>query len=95
MFPSKTDTPADNLDKVINTHLAHLQDLTPSHAEYPDAVKQLAALYSLRNESVSKPLSADAKLTAAVNLAGIIMILKHEQVGVITSKALGFIAKLR
>lgn len=95
MFPSKTDTPADNLDKVINAHLSHMQDMKPADPEYPDAVKQLDTLYSLRNDSVSKPLSADAKLTAAVNLAGIIMILKHEQVGVITSKALGFIAKLR
>lgn len=95
MFPSNSETPAKNLDVVINNHLASMQDMKTENPEYPEMVKQLDTLYSLRNASAPKPLSADTKLLAITNLAGILLIIKHEQVGVITSKALGFISKLR
>lgn len=93
---SKTDHTAENLDAVINKHLAVMSELDPKTAtEYPEMVKTLDTLYSLRNASKPKPMSADVKATIAANLAGIVLILGHERVGVITSKALGFVAKLR
>lgn len=95
MFSKKTDIPAENLDKVIITHLAAMSDMGPTHTEYPAMVQNLDTLYSLRNASAPKPMSADVKATIAANLAGIVLILTHERVGVITTKALGFVQKLR
>ena len=95
MFNQTSDTPADNLDKVINSHLASMTTIGPKHAEYPAMVTQLDTLYSLRNASAPKPMSTGEKATIAANIAGIALILNHERMGVITSKALGFILKLR
>lgn len=95
MFPSNSENPAKNLDTVINTHLAAMQAMKPADPEYPEMVKQLDTLYSLRNASAPKPISAGEKATIAANLLGILLVIKHEQVGVITTKALGFISKLR
>lgn len=96
MFSKKTDTPAELLDAQINAHLASMSTLDPKMSpEYAEMVKHLDTLYSLRNATAPKPMSADVKATIAANLAGIILILGHERVGVITSKALGFVQKLR
>lgn len=96
MFSKKTDPIAENLDKLINAHIASMSTLDPKTSpEYADMVKHLDTLYSLHNANAPKPMSADAKATIAANIAGIVLILGHERVGVITSKALGFVQKLR
>lgn len=96
MFSKNTDSPADNLDALINTHIASMSTLDPkTDAEYPAMVTQLDTLYSLRNANAPKTMSTGEKATIAANLAGIILVLKHEHLGVITSKAFSLIGKLR
>lgn len=94
MFPKKTDTTAENLDLQINAHLAAMATLDPLKSqEYGDMVKHLNTLYSLRE--TAKPMSTGEKATIVAHLAGIALVLNHERLGVITSKAFGLIMKLR
>ena len=93
MFSKKSDPVAENLDTVIDAHILKMSELTTTHSEYPAMVDQLVKLYSLRPQA--KAMSSDVKATIAANLAGILLIIGHERTGVITTKALGFIQKLR
>lgn len=96
MFKPKTDKTAENLDMEINRLLLEMYTMNRmKDAEYPAMVDQLVKLYELRNANAPKRMSADVKATIAANLAGIFLIIAHERTGVITTKALGFIQKLR
>lgn len=96
MSPKSTDSPAENLDKQINAHLASMSTLDPKESpEYATMVAHLETLYSLRNASAPKPMSTGEKATIAANIAGILLVLNHERLGVITSKAFSIITKLR
>lgn len=96
MFSKKTDYVAENLDKEINSLLL---DMYPKSGkidpEYPAMVDLLVKLMEVRNANAPKPMSADVKATILANLAGIVLIIGHEKAHVITTKALGFIMKLR
>jgi hypothetical protein len=96
MFSQKTDSTADNLDAEINAVLLAMSNMNKTtDSEYPKMVTLLDTLYKLKNDSRSEGLSADAKATIIANLAGILLILHYEKVGVITSKALGLLQKIR
>lgn len=96
MFKNATDKTAENLDLEINRLLLDMYAMErKKDAEYPAMVDQLVKLYSLRNANAPKKMSADVKATIVANLAGLFLIIGHERTGVITTKALGFIQKLR
>jgi phage gp29-like protein len=63
--------------------------------EYAKALTRVERLYELLDKEKPKTFSKDTILTVAANLIGIILILKHENVNVITSKALGFVLRPR
>lgn len=63
-----------------------------------DYVKRLnivERLSGLMDKEKPKTLSKDTMLAVAANLIGIILIIRHENVNVITSKALGFVLRPR
>lgn len=94
MFKKKPDYTADNLDKEINALLLDMYTMNrKTDAEYPKMVELLTKLYAQRE--TAKPMSADVKATIAANLAGILILVHHEKAHVITSKAIGFVQKLR
>lgn len=96
MFKKTPDPTAEKLDMEINALLLDMYTMDKKKdAEYPAMVDQLVKLYELRNANAPKRMSADVKATIAANLAGIFLIIAHERTGVITTKALGFIQKLR
>lgn len=54
-----------------------------------------AALKQKQLDSTRFGLSADTLAIIAANLAGIVLILGYEKVNVVTSKAIGFVSKLK
>ena len=90
--PSEIDVAFDDLvfKAIAETSLYEVTD-----ESYVTAKKHLMELMKVRDTNRPKSVSPDALLAAAVNLAGILAILHHERVNVITSKALGFVMKLR
>lgn len=80
------------LDSAIDEALT---DLSPYDEEYLDKVKALDTLYKLKEISSPKRVSPDTLVIVAGNLLGIALIIRHENVNVVTSKALGFVMKAR
>ena len=63
--------------------------------EYAQMMDQLSKLYSLKEFDSKRRLSPDTLAIVLGNLTGIILIVGHERMNVVTSKALNFILKLR
>lgn len=93
MFNRKKSVEDPKLQKAIDDALDSLDRCMPEEEKYAAIVKQLTALYALK----PKPdrVSKEAAATIAANLFGILVIVGHERAHVVTSKALGFVQKLR
>jgi hypothetical protein len=63
--------------------------------EYREALDALVKLHKLKEDEKPKPVSKDTLVIVAANLIGIIMIIKHEHVNVVTSKAIGVLLRPR
>lgn len=85
----------NNFDAEIDRLIAQLSELHPSAEEYTVAVRNLEVLTNAKSHFQDKTLDYNQILSAIVNLAGIGMVLKHEHLNVITSKALSFIWKMK
>lgn len=94
MFAKKSVEPSD-LDDVIAGLAFKLHNTDPETPEYAHMVDQFVKLYPLKDATAPKKMSADVKATILANLAGIVILVTHERAHVVTSKALGFIQKLR
>lgn len=81
------------LQSVIDDALGSLSIRNPDDEEYAKIVDQLTKLYALKPKP--EKLSKDGMATIAANLFGILLIVGHERANVVTSKALGFVQKLR
>lgn len=76
--------------------LYRIMDMYPAHSdEYKAAVAQLGKLYPLKEDNSKRQVSPDTLVIVAGNLIGIAVIIFHERAEVISSKALGFVMKLR
>lgn len=63
----------------------------------PEELKKLKDKQEIL-ESLLKPnfqVSSDTIVLAAVNLAGILLILNHERLNIISSKAMSFVSRIR
>lgn len=94
MFTSKP-TDKTELEKTIDTLHAQMAQFPPHSDEYTKITDNLSKLYKLREHDARKRVSPDTIALVAGNLAGIAMILGHERAHVVTSKALGFVLKLK
>lgn len=95
MFQKKTKEPTP-LDEAISDVFSALKGLDEESEEYSAAVDQLVKLMKLKKEvEPSWRPSPDVAITAAANIAGILLILNHERLHVIATKAIGFVGKLR
>lgn len=85
---------ASLLQKEIDRVVSYLGELTPDSDEYNRVVDQLTSLSALlpNKEFAVKP---DVLVSALSYLAGIVVIVGYEHAHVITSKALGFVPKIR
>ncbi len=90
----KRETEPSGLEKEIDALLVEMSKTDRSTKEYSSMADQLAKLYPLLGKT-EKRVSPDTLAAIAGNLLGIVMILGHERAHVVTSKALGFVMKLR
>jgi hypothetical protein len=88
----KEETP---LDREIEAVFQNLDRKIPGSDEYKATLDNLSMLYALREPK--KPLGGvtpDTIVIAATNIAGIAMILQHERLHAISTKAFNFILKM-
>lgn len=97
MFNKTKPENRPGLEKAIDDALLELAKLQADTPEYDAVLDKIERLYKLRlpEPEASKPVSADALVAGAVNLAGILLIINHERVNVISTKALAFVGKFR
>jgi len=95
MFNNKPDTNREGLEKTIDALILSMANTLPETPEYKAMTENLTKLYALRDEKSNRSVSPDAVLAVAGNLLGIAMIVGHERVGVVTSKALQFVMKAK
>lgn len=91
MFNKKEDKLQSRIDELLDE-----MHLTPGDTpEYARMADQLTKLYDAQNTKRSSGISKEALIGAAGNLAGILIIVNHEQAHVITSKAFSLLSKIR
>lgn len=96
MFARKKTLEPTELEKAINRLHDDLQTYDPHTEQYTKTVQNLAKLMAMREHdrvSSYRP-SPDVVLTCLVSLLQIGIIVRHEDVNVMTSKAIGFVKKL-
>jgi hypothetical protein len=87
--------PKTKVELEIDRLMLELQNHKPTSTEYAKVMDQLKELAKIQKDNKPESVSPDTKVMAAVNLAGILMILRHENINVIASKAISFVPKLR
>lgn len=92
MFNRNNDT---GMKLVIDAATAELLNHQPESEEFKKIVDQLERLKKLSAANGREKINANGVIAVLGNLLGIGMIIKHEQLNVITSKALGFVIKSR
>lgn len=95
MFTPKSTTEESGLQKAIDEILREMSQHSSDTEEYAKMADQLTKLYSLKEVDSKRRVSPDTLATVAANLLGIILIVGHERIHVVTSKALNFVLKLR
>lgn len=95
MFIRKPDTTDQLLNETIERVLNDMKTEDAHTEKYASSADQLVKLYALKTESRSRRVSPDTMATVIANLLGIGIIVGHERVHIVTSKALSFVQKLR
>lgn len=89
MFPNPK--PKSKLQIAIDEVLLDMRDHSPRSDEYKTLLDRLTELEKIQAEHKPYRPSPDTLILAAVNLIGIAMIIRHENLNVITTKALSFV----
>lgn len=89
---SKTKTPVDMEIDILFERLRHL--LVESK-EYATTLDTIAKLHKLKADEQPQRVSPDTLVIVGANLLGIIMILSHERLNIITTKAASLVLKPR
>lgn len=83
------------IDTEIEDLFARLNAVSVSSEDYEKVMNQIERLHKMKMQNASRRVSPDTALMAFTNLAGIAVIVRHEQFNVITSKALSFVSKTK
>lgn len=79
----------------INRAHLELKKHTPGSKEYREITDELVKLHKMKDAETPSPISLDTLATIGANLLGIVMVLKHEQARIITTKAWNNVLKPR
>jgi hypothetical protein len=82
------------LEGEIESVLRHLSVSGVDSADYQKGLNHLTKLYELKGEKPDR-VKKDTMALIVGNLAGIVLILKHERMDIITSKALSFVMRAK
>jgi hypothetical protein len=83
------------LDLAIDVLLGEMLDPGYAADDWAKMIEQLTKLYKLKEQDSRSRPSADTLLIVGANIVGIILIIGHERASIITTKALGFIMRLK
>ena len=83
------------IETVIGLVTEELTKTKPGTPEFDKISEQLDRLNKIASSRKSDPVSKDGLLAVLANITGIALIINHERLNVITTKAIGFIAKSR
>lgn len=87
--------PNPGLSMVINALELEMKDLNGDSAEYAKMRAHLSELYSLKERNAPSRLSPDTVAVVLGNLVVAVVVVKYEQLNVVTTKALNFLSKVR
>lgn len=90
--------PPSNLDIEIEELELLIHKTDPNDEEYTALVTHLNFLCEIRTKNQKtfwSRITPDTMVVAGVNLLGILLILNHERLHLVSSKALGFVTKLK
>jgi len=87
--------PKSRTQREIDRLALALGDHQPTSDEYGKILDRLKELHKIENDNTPDPVSANTKATIGANLVGILMIINAEHLGVISTKALGLLTKVR
>lgn len=90
MFGTKENTP---LEDAIARVQSYLKGQEIDSDNYAKALKHLAELHKMKEAEKPSRVSPDTIITVAANIAGILLIIRHEHVNVISSKAMNTLMK--
>jgi len=79
------------LDKEIERLVHQLENTNPVDKDYITISENLKVLCEARERKNSADISNEAILTAVVSIASLLIVLKYEQMEIITSKAFNLI----
>jgi hypothetical protein len=96
MFNFKNQPQDVALDKAISDLLEELNSMEGSNEDYAATADNLIKLMKLKKDVIpSWRPSPDVIVNGAVSLLGILCILNFERAGIVTSKAISFVTKMR
>ena len=85
--------------RMLEQEFEHVFAVLPlHHPDSPEFAKILTSgerIHKMMETQKPSPMSRETLATIGANLLGILLIIKHEDVNVITSKALGFVIRTR
>lgn len=81
-------------DKQVRRLLLELETADPGSDGYARLMEQLTKLQKMRAEDRPERLSPNTAAIVATNIAGIVMVIRHEQFNLIVTKALGLVMRL-
>jgi hypothetical protein len=87
MFRSKSDD-SSGLEKTLDLLFEEMSSIACDSDEFAKMADQASKLYPLKEVDSKKRVSPDVLATVLANLAGIVVIVGHERMHVVTSKAL-------
>lgn len=89
------EQPPSGVEIAFDRALTELGNRSVVDEEYELILNRIAKLHKMKEDEKPSQVSKDTLAMIGANLAGILLIIVHERVHVITSKALGFVAKPR
>ena len=90
MFSKRVES---DLDRQINRALHDLSNHTIGSEKYLISLNMATELTKLKKEQRSSAMSKDTLAVVGGNLLGIFMVIKHESVNVVTSRAMSLLLK--
>jgi hypothetical protein len=87
------DRQQNPFDTEVDRILGLMSVMDPTSDEYSKAADSLKTVCEARSKKPSFPVDPEVVIAAAVNLVGIVLILQHERLNVVTSRAISFVRK--
>lgn len=81
--------------KALTKALRELDAQQVGSDEYATVLESVVKLHKIAEEEKPDQVSMDTAALIAANILGILLIIRHEHVNVITSKAMGQVTRLR